>query len=100
MNGVIEFLRGEFKKLRPFKAPLQEWNIPSAGADIPLQEWNLLERILRHSNIQKQIEEWQELGIVDENFKVEDVFENSTSLKEWQVFPSERGVDAEGGRDS
>ena len=44
--------------------------------DNPLENGNLLERIFSHSNIDKQIKEWQELGIVDENFKIEDVFEN------------------------
>ncbi|HOK17644.1 MAG TPA: site-specific DNA-methyltransferase, partial [Candidatus Paceibacterota bacterium] len=36
----------------------------------------LTENILKHENINKQIKEWQELGIVDEDFKVTDVFEN------------------------
>jgi adenine specific DNA methylase Mod len=36
----------------------------------------LVEDILNHVNINKQIKEWQELGIVDENFKINDVFEN------------------------
>jgi adenine-specific DNA-methyltransferase len=36
----------------------------------------LIEKILKHQNINEQIKEWQELGIVDENFKIEDVFEN------------------------
>jgi len=40
-----------------------------------------LERIFSHSNIDKQIKEWQELGIVDENFKIEDVFENDLTGK-------------------
>jgi adenine specific DNA methylase Mod len=36
----------------------------------------LIEKILKHENIEEQVKEWQELGIVDENFKVTDVFEN------------------------
>ena len=36
----------------------------------------LIEKILKHKNINEQINEWQELEIVDENFKVTDVFEN------------------------
>jgi len=40
-----------------------------------------LERIFSHSNIDKQIKEWQELGIVDENFKIEDVFETDLTGK-------------------
>jgi len=34
----------------------------------------LIEKILKHKNINEQIKEWQELGIVDENFKVSDIF--------------------------
>jgi adenine specific DNA methylase Mod len=34
----------------------------------------LVEKILKHKNIDEQIKEWQELGIVDENFKVSDIF--------------------------
>ena len=49
--------------------------------DTPLENGNLLERIFSHSNIDKQIKEWQELGIVDENFKIEDVFENDLTGK-------------------
>jgi adenine-specific DNA-methyltransferase len=35
----------------------------------------LIEKILNHININEQIKEWQELGIVDDAFKTEDVFE-------------------------
>ncbi len=41
----------------------------------------LIEKILKHKNITEQIKEWQELGIVDNEFKVENVFENSPSMK-------------------
>ena len=41
----------------------------------------LVEKILKHTGIKEQIKEWQELGIVDENFKVEDVFENGLECK-------------------
>ena len=34
----------------------------------------LVEKILKHKNIDEQIKEWQELGIVDENFKISDIF--------------------------
>jgi len=34
----------------------------------------LIEKILKHKNINEQVKEWQELGIVDENFKSNDVF--------------------------
>jgi len=36
----------------------------------------LIEKIFNHPNINEQIKEWQELGIVDDNFKVKEVFEN------------------------
>jgi len=36
----------------------------------------LIEKILNHININEQIKEWQELGIVDDAFKTKDVFEN------------------------
>ncbi|MHB1702810.1 MAG: DNA methyltransferase [bacterium] len=35
----------------------------------------LIEKILIHQNIAEQIKEWQELKIVDDNFKIKDVFE-------------------------
>jgi len=55
--------------------------------DTPLKEGNLLEKIFKHKNIKEQIKEWQELGIVDENFKISNVFENSPSMKGWQAKP-------------
>ncbi len=44
--------------------------------DIPL-----IEKILQHQNINTQIQEWQKLGIVDENFKVDDVLQNDLAGK-------------------
>lgn len=38
-------------------------------------DMGVIDKILQHENIQEQIKEWQELGIVEENFKVEDIFE-------------------------
>jgi len=55
---------------------------------------SLIEKIIEHKNIKEQIKEWQDFGIVDENFKIEDIFDNSPSVKGWQAFPSERGVAA------
>jgi len=52
-----------------------------------IEDINLIKQILKHENIEEQIKEWQELGIVDKNFKVTDVFENSPSLKGWQAKP-------------
>jgi len=39
----------------------------------------ILIKILTHSNIDLQIKEWKELGIVDEDFTVEDIFEDEAS---------------------
>ncbi|MDH7604333.1 MAG: site-specific DNA-methyltransferase, partial [Melioribacter sp.] len=41
----------------------------------------LIEKILKHKNINEQIKEWQELGFVDENFKVDDVLQNDLTGK-------------------
>ncbi|BBJ29124.1 DNA methyltransferase [Athalassotoga saccharophila] len=38
-----------------------------------IKDEKLIEKILNHKNINEQIKEWQELGIVDEQFKIEDV---------------------------
>ncbi len=39
-----------------------------------IKDISLIEIILKHKNINEQIKEWQELGIVDENFKVSEIF--------------------------
>jgi len=39
-----------------------------------IKDISLVEKILNHKNINEQLKEWQELGIVDENFKVSDIF--------------------------
>ncbi|MGC8979812.1 DUF559 domain-containing protein, partial [Caldisericum sp.] len=44
----------------------------------------LVEKILKHDGINDQIKEWQELGIVDEKFKIDEMFENSPFVKGWQ----------------
>lgn len=46
-----------------------------------LNNIELVEKILKHKNIDKQIREWQELGIVDENFKTCDVIESDLTGK-------------------
>ncbi len=43
--------------------------------------YSVIEKILNHENIKEQIKEWQELGIVDESFKVENVFEKDLTGK-------------------
>jgi len=41
----------------------------------------IIQKLLSHENIQKQIEEWKELGIVDDNFSVENVIKSDLSGK-------------------
>jgi adenine specific DNA methylase Mod len=41
----------------------------------------LIKKILEHNNIEKQIKEWQELGIVDEKFNTEDIFKSDLTSK-------------------
>jgi len=42
-----------------------------------IKDINLTEKILKHKNIEEQIKEWIELGIVNQDFKIENVFENN-----------------------
>jgi len=64
------------------------WNKPkfvkNSNYVITLDKINdekLTEKILRHKNINEQIKEWQELGIVDEHFKIADIFEKDLTGK-------------------
>jgi adenine specific DNA methylase Mod len=41
----------------------------------------LIEKILKHKNIKEQIKEWQELGVVDDKFKLENIFETDLTGK-------------------
>ncbi len=40
-----------------------------------IKDISLVENILKHENINEQIKEWQELGIVDKEFTIKDIFE-------------------------
>mgnify|MGYP003587244131 CR=1 FL=1 len=46
-----------------------------------INDEKLIEKILKHDGIKEQIKEWQELGIVDKNFKKKDVFETDLTGK-------------------
>jgi adenine specific DNA methylase Mod len=46
-----------------------------------IKDKKLIEKIIKHEGIKEQIKEWQELGIVDENLKSEDVFETDLTGK-------------------
>ncbi|GAB4455004.1 MAG: site-specific DNA-methyltransferase [Bacteroidia bacterium] len=46
-----------------------------------IKDEKIIDKILNHKNINDQIKEWQELGIVDENFKTGDIFENDLTGK-------------------
>lgn len=41
-----------------------------------ITDLSLISKIIAHNDIQEQVKEWQELGIVDNDFKIEDVIEN------------------------
>jgi len=40
-----------------------------------IKDENLIEKIKKHVGIKEQIKEWQEIGIVDKNFKIKEIFE-------------------------
>ena len=46
-----------------------------------IKEKKLIEKILKHKNIKDQIKEWQELDIVDDKFKIKDIFETDLTGK-------------------
>jgi adenine specific DNA methylase Mod len=46
-----------------------------------IKDKKLIGKILKAEGIKEQIKEWQELGIVDENFKIKDVFETDLTGK-------------------
>jgi len=41
-----------------------------------IKDKELAEKVLTHNGVKEQIKEWQKLGIVDEKFKVKDIFED------------------------
>jgi len=51
----------------------------------------LLEKLLKHKGIAGQIKEWQELGMCDDKFKIDDIFETDAFGKHlknnWQYLP-------------
>ena len=76
LDGVMKWLKREIMNTPSAKAdtPLKEgMNTPSAKADTPLKEGNLIEKIIKHKGMERQIKEWKELGMVDENFKPSDI---------------------------
>ena len=42
---------------------------------------DIIEKIINHSNLDTQIDEWKQLGIVDKDFEIEDIFEQADSEK-------------------
>lgn len=46
-----------------------------------IKDEKIIDKILNHKSINDQIKEWQELGIVDENFKTTDIFETDITGK-------------------
>jgi len=64
------------------------WNKPKFAKDSNyvitpdrIKDINLTEKILKHKNIKEQIKEWVELGIVNQDFKIENVLENDLTGK-------------------
>ena len=53
--------------------PLKEGNLTPLT---PLKEGNLVKKIIIHPNINDQIKEWQELGIVDDLFSIDEIIGN------------------------
>jgi adenine-specific DNA-methyltransferase len=47
----------------------------------------VIRKLLTHKNIEKQIEEWKELGIVDDGFSVEDVIKESHLSDKYKFLP-------------
>jgi len=47
----------------------------------------VLRKILNHPNLQEQIREWKELGIVDDSFRVEEVLEGDGLSEKYQFLP-------------
>jgi len=53
-----------------------------------IKDINIIEKILKHKNIEEQIKEWQELSIVDEKFKINDFYEiNGHLSKKYEHLP-------------
>jgi DNA modification methylase len=47
----------------------------------------VLKRLLKHPNIEVQIREWRELGMVDENFRLEDIWGGGDLNPSYQFLP-------------
>ncbi|MFY9452285.1 MAG: DUF559 domain-containing protein, partial [Bacteroidales bacterium] len=58
--------------------PLKEGNLTprQTSSDTPLKEGNLVKKIIIHPNINDQIKEWQELGIIDDLFSIDEIIGN------------------------
>jgi adenine specific DNA methylase Mod len=47
----------------------------------------VIRKILNHPNLQEQIREWEELGIVDDSFRVEEILEGNRLSEKYQFLP-------------
>jgi adenine specific DNA methylase Mod len=47
----------------------------------------IIRKLLTHKNIEKQIEEWKELGIIDDDFSVEDVIKENHLSDKYKFLP-------------
>ncbi len=98
----IKAIKTYAKKIISFIAQFEDelvkiWNKPkfvlNSNYVITLDKLSpeIIEKIAKHKGLKEQIKEWQELDIVDENFKFQDIFENSLLGKgikaEYQYLP-------------
>jgi len=51
------------------------------------RDFTLLETIINHKGIKSQLKEWQELGIIDESFKAEEIVSENKLKEKWQFLP-------------
>jgi len=51
------------------------------------KSFTLIETIIKHKGFKSQLKEWQELGIIDENFKKEDIINSKKLSEKWQFLP-------------
>jgi len=49
--------------------------------------FEVIRKILNHPNLQEQIREWKELGIVDDSFRVEEVLKEDRLSEKYQFLP-------------
>ncbi len=55
------------------------------------KNFHFIEKIIKHNKIKEQIEEWKQLGLADENFNINQIFEDTLEgkkiAKKWHFLP-------------